>query len=135
MIVSIGSLLANRCHGNMVRVRQNKFTHFDCDLAQGKTREQMPGRFFGECFDQSIIPLNDELFQRRRDFGIINRISDIIAWPRSVWPESHIQGQPLRLRAFRIGHTDARMNFELFNMNAVDHGGRDLISDFEIIVL
>jgi hypothetical protein len=27
------------------------------------------------------------------------------------------------------------MNFELFNMNVVDHGGRDLMSDFEIIVL
>jgi hypothetical protein len=27
------------------------------------------------------------------------------------------------------------MNFELFNMNAVDHGGRDWISDFEIIVV
>jgi len=119
----------------MIRVRQNKFTHFDGDLAKGKTREQMPSRFFGERFDQSIIPLNDELFQRRRDFGIINRISDIIARPRSVWPESHIQGQPLRLRAFRIGHTDARLNSELLNMNPVDHAGSDLMSDFEIIVL
>jgi hypothetical protein len=73
--------------------------------------------------------------QRRRNFGIINRISDIIAWPRSVWPESHIQGQPLRLRAFRIGHTDAHMNFELFDMNPVDHAGSDWMSDFEIICL
>jgi hypothetical protein len=119
----------------MVRARQNKFTHFDCDLAQGKTREQMPSHFFGECFDQSIIPLNDELFQRRRDFGIVHCVSDIIAGPGPFRPERHIQGQPLRLCAFRIGHTDARLNFELFDMNLVDHAGRDLMSDFEIIVL
>ncbi|HJY20446.1 MAG TPA: hypothetical protein VJ278_04580 [Chthoniobacterales bacterium] len=135
MIVSIGSLLANRCHGNMIRVRQNKFTHFDGDLAKGKTREQMPSRFFGECFDQSIIPLNDELFQRRRDFGIVHCVSDIIPGPGPFRPEGHIQRQPLRLRAFRIGHTDARLNSELFDMNPVDHAGRDWMSDFEIIVL
>ena len=92
MIVSIGLLLANRGHGNMVRVRQNEFTHFDCDLAQGKTREQMPRHLFGQRFDQSIIPLSDEFFERRGDFGVIHRISDMIPWPGLFRPEGHIQG-------------------------------------------
>jgi hypothetical protein len=135
MIVSIGLLLANSNHGNMVRVRQNEFTHFDCNLAQGKTRKQMPSRLFGQRFDQSIIPLGDEFFERRGDFGVIHRISDMISRPGLFRPERYIKNQTLRLRAFRIGHTDARLNFELFDMNPVDHAGRDWMSDFEIMVL
>ena len=105
----------------MVRVRQNKFTHFDCDLAQRKTGEQVPGPFLGQGFDQSIIALGEKLFQRRRDFGITHRVSDIVATPRSVRPERYIQDQALRFVALRIAHTHAHMNFKLFDVDAVDH--------------
>jgi hypothetical protein len=43
--------------------------------------------------------------------------------------------QALRLSPLRIRHAHARMNFELLNMNPVDHAGSDWMSDFEIIVL
>ena len=48
MIQSTGSLLANRSHRNVVRVRQNEFAQFDCHLAQRKTRKQMAGGLFGD---------------------------------------------------------------------------------------
>ena len=121
MILSIGSLLANRSHRNIVRVRQHEFTHFDCGLAQGKTRKQMPGRLFGESFDQSIIPLRDEFFQRRGDFGVIYCISDMIPWSGSFRPERYIEDQTLRLRALRFRYTHARTNFKLFDVDAIDH--------------
>ena len=120
--MSIASLLANRCHGNMIRVGQNKFTDFDYDLAQGKMREQMPGRLFGERFNQSIVALTDQLFYRGGYFRIIDCISNIIAALSSFRPKGHIQDQALWFGAFTIRHTDAGIDFQLLDMNAIDHG-------------
>src|SRR5689334_16064447 len=87
----------------------------------------MAGRLFGERFDQSILALADELFQRGGDFGVIHCISDIIPWPGAFRPERYVKDQTLRLRALTIRHTDAHMNFKLFDVDAVYHTAGILI--------
>ncbi len=77
--------------------------------------------FFCESLDQLIIALADELFQRFGDFGIINRIGDVVAWFSNLRPQRHVQAQALRLRALRIRHPHAPMDFELLDVNAIDH--------------
>src|SRR5438477_2785569 len=77
--------------------------------------------FFCESLDQLIIALADELFQRFGDFGIINRIGDVVAWFSNLRPQRHVQAQALRLRPLGIRHAHPSMDFELLNVNTIDH--------------
>jgi len=81
----------------------------------------MRRHLFGQSLNQFVIMLVDEFLRAFCYRRIVDGIFDVVAELGNLRPQRHVQAQALRFRALGIRHTHAPMDFELLDVNAIDH--------------
>ena len=84
-------------------------------------RQQMRRRLFGQSLNQFVITLADEFLHAFCHRRIVDGICNVIVELGNPRPERHVEAQALRFRALGIRHTHAPLDFQLLDMNAINH--------------
>ena len=75
----------------------------------------------GQSFHQFIGARSHEFFHFCADFGVTDRVSDIVAKidKRIAWPDRQRNGQALRLTALGLADPDSGGKLELLDVDAI----------------
>ena len=77
--------------------------------------------FFGQSLNQFVIMPADEVLHPFCHRRIIDSICDVVVKFGDPRPQRHVQAQALRFGALGIRHAHPSMDFELLNVNTIDH--------------